>query len=247
MVRHRALRRGVAAKRERGLTAEEPAARPRDGSTHRSPAPAALLRPGLELAWVVARLGETTTPPIVAPGPVRKLLRFARLPDRALATLRRVVDDDAGFRARVAEVANEDDLGRPSWLWLVRPDGWEDELAALEEEAASSASSVQDERDERGARRRLGAAEEARRRADAAAAVANAAATRAGEELAAERQARRQIETEAASLAKQVAKLEGQVIALEAEAEAAMGSVGAPGGIGARSGRGAEPLAGADR
>src|ERR1019366_529143 len=123
---------------------------------------AAALRPALELAWVVARMGEAMTPPIAAPGPVRKLLRFVRLPDRALATLRRVVDEDAAFRTRVAEAAIEDDLGRPSWLWLVRPDGWEEELALLEEQAAHSASSAQEERDERGARRRLAAAEDAR-------------------------------------------------------------------------------------
>jgi predicted RNA-binding protein with PIN domain len=170
-------------------------------------------------------MGEAMTPPIAAPGPVRKLLRFVRLPDRALATLRRVVDEDDGFRARVAEAAIEGDLGRPSWLWLVRPEGWEEKLALLEQEAADSASSAREERDERGARRRLAAADEARRRADAAAAAAGAAAARAAEDLVAERQARRSAEVRTEALATRLAKLEGQVISLEAEAEQAERSV----------------------
>ena len=157
------------------------------------------------------------TPPVAAPGPVRKLLRFARLPDRALATLRRVLQDDDEFRARVAEVAIEEDLGRASWLWLVRPDGWEDELDELEQEAVHSASSAREERDERGARRRLAAAEEARGRAEAALAVANASAIRAADELAAERLARRAAEVHSTSLADQVSELNARVIALQVE------------------------------
>jgi predicted RNA-binding protein with PIN domain len=180
------------------------------------PQPAAgLLRPALELAWTVARMGEEATPPVVAPGPVRKLLRFSRLPDRALATLRRAVEDDFEFRARVAEVATEEMVGRASWLWLARPDGWEDDLSRLDDEAARSATSAKEQQDERSARRRLEAAEEARRKAETAVAAATAANARTGEELSIERQARRAAEARAESLAGRAAQLETRAEAAE--------------------------------
>jgi predicted RNA-binding protein with PIN domain len=163
-------------------------------------------------------MGEEATPPVTAPGPIRKLLRFSRLPDRALATVRRVLDDDPEFRSRVAEVATEEAVGRASWLWLTRPDGWEAELGRLEVEAARTATSARAEQEERSARRRLAAAEEARQRADAAAVAATASATRAGEELTTERLARRAAEARAETLAARVADLEGQVDAIRARA-----------------------------
>jgi predicted RNA-binding protein with PIN domain len=169
----------------------------------------------------VARTGEDATPPVTAPGPIRKLLRFSRLPDRALATVRRVLDEDPEFRVRVAEVATEDVVGRASWLWLARPDGWEDELGRLDVEAARTATSARAEQDERSARRRLAAAEEARRRADATAAAATGHAARASEELTTERLARRAAEARAETLTAQVAELEAQVEIGHARAEGA--------------------------
>jgi predicted RNA-binding protein with PIN domain len=180
-----------------------------------------LLRPALELAWAVARVGEDASPPIQAPGAVRRLLRFSRLPDRALATLRRVLEQDEDFRKRVADAADETMLGRAAWLWLVRADGWDEELAALAAEAHQSASSAREEQEERSARRRLAAAEEARRRADVAAASATAAATRASEELTNERQARRNAETKVEGLAAALAAFETKVAQLLARAESA--------------------------
>ncbi|MCU1372290.1 MAG: hypothetical protein JWO77_3484, partial [Ilumatobacteraceae bacterium] len=41
----------------------------------------------------------------------------------------RVIDDDGVFRARVAEAADEAELGRAGWLWLHRPVGWLDDPA----------------------------------------------------------------------------------------------------------------------
>jgi hypothetical protein len=55
-------------------------------------------------------------------------MRFAKLPDRALATVQQVVDDDPDFRARVVAWADEAKLVRQAWVWLVRPEGWEQEL-----------------------------------------------------------------------------------------------------------------------
>jgi predicted RNA-binding protein with PIN domain len=129
-------------------------------------------------------------------------MRFARLPDRALATIQRTLEDDDAFRSRVADVASdiEGELGRPSWLWLTRPEGWEEELDGLRVAADASAASEREKHAERGAHRRLAAAEEARHRAEQAATTARAAATQAEDDLQSERQARRALEGQVASL-----------------------------------------------
>jgi predicted RNA-binding protein with PIN domain len=114
-----------------------------------------MLRPALELAWLVAKAGSQARPPLPVPGPMRPIMRVARLPDRMLETIRQVVEEDAGFRERVASAAEEPVLGRPSWLWLVRPDGWEAELGGLVEEAAGVESEQREKRDALAAERRL--------------------------------------------------------------------------------------------
>ena len=73
--------------------------------------PDEVLRPGLELAFVVAVLGTRQRPPIPAaavPAPVPALPEAA---DAALVPVRKVVEEDEAFRARVAAVATE--AGRP--------------------------------------------------------------------------------------------------------------------------------------
>jgi predicted RNA-binding protein with PIN domain len=99
--------------------------------------PDQLLRPALEMALAIAVLGSQQRPPRPAPAALRPLLRFHKLPNKALGTVRKVLEDDKEFRVlvtTVADQATEDFIGRPSWLWLHRPEGWEDELAALVEE-----------------------------------------------------------------------------------------------------------------
>jgi predicted RNA-binding protein with PIN domain len=95
------------------------------------------LRPGLELAFVVAVLGTRQRPPIPAPPSLKRFLRFQKLPSAALAPVRKVVEEDDTFRTRVASVATETTVDRPSWLWLHRPDGWEADLEAAIGDAAS--------------------------------------------------------------------------------------------------------------
>ncbi|MEL7210797.1 MAG: hypothetical protein AAGK32_21590, partial [Actinomycetota bacterium] len=84
----------------------------------------------LESAITEARSGERAEPPVPAPGPLQRFLGFRKLPPAARAVVARCLDDDEGFRARVAESVGED-VDRPSALFLQRPDGWADELAAL--------------------------------------------------------------------------------------------------------------------
>ena len=144
------------------------------------------------------------------PRSLRPFLRFARLPEQALAAVRRALEDDAEFRARVASATDERVAGRAGWLFVHRPDGWEAELVAIAEEARAQAASDRDEREERTARRRLSHAEAATERAEAAAARARAEAERAVGELAAERRERRAAQEEAARLGRRVASLEAE-------------------------------------
>jgi predicted RNA-binding protein with PIN domain len=161
-------------------------------------------------------------------------MRFAKLPDRALTTVRQVVDEDAEFRARVAEWAEEANLDRAPWLWLVRPEGWEDELGALVDAAGAAASEQEEAKEERSARRRLEAAQRALARTETDLARLRQVHADLLDDLTAERQARRQAETERdasetgrrraegerARLHERVAALEGQVASLAGELEA---------------------------
>jgi predicted RNA-binding protein with PIN domain len=159
-----------------------------------------MIRPALELAWAVAKLGGDARPPVPPPGRLRPLMRFAKLPDRALSTVRQVVDDDDEFRSRVAQVAEEAALERPSWLWLVRPEGWAEDLGALVDAAGAAALEVQAEKEERTASRRLAAAEAATARAEADLKRLRSVNAELTEEVAAERLARRRLEAERAAM-----------------------------------------------
>jgi len=88
------------------------------------------LRPALEVAFAVAVIGARQRPPVPPPPSLRPFLRFQKLPPAALTPVRRAVEEDETFRSMVAAVATEDVVDRASWLWLHRPDGWEDELGA---------------------------------------------------------------------------------------------------------------------
>jgi predicted RNA-binding protein with PIN domain len=107
---------------------------------------------------------------VVPPPALRPFLGFARLSPAALSAIARVVDQDDDFRARVAASVDEDAMGRGSWLWLTRPEGWRDDLAAIEaderERRASREAEQREARDERSAARRLAATQAALTRAE---------------------------------------------------------------------------------
>ncbi len=98
--------------------------------------PDEVLRPGLELAFVVAVLGTRQRPPIPAPPSLKPFLRFQKLPPAALVPVRKAVEEDEAYRSRVANVATENTVDRPSWLWLHRPEAWEAELESALRETA---------------------------------------------------------------------------------------------------------------
>lgn len=136
---------------------------------------------------------------MVSPPPaLRPYLSFAKQTPRSLDAIARVVDGDDEFRGRVAAVVGEDDVGRAGWLWLTRPEGWDDELAALEADSSARAADAAERREERAATRRLAAAQAAVARAEQAAAAVSADLDALRAELVAERAARHEVERRAA-------------------------------------------------
>ncbi|HVE47017.1 MAG TPA: NYN domain-containing protein [Acidimicrobiales bacterium] len=201
LVRHRRHHRGVAG--SRGLSAKSQAPAPAD----------VLVRPALHVAFVAARAGLVASPPVEPPRGLRPFLHFVKLPDQALAALRRALDEDEDFRSRAAEAAGEDELGRASWLFLNRPPGWEEELAELAGQVEAAAEDARSAKEERTAVRRLAQAEQAVERAQRQAAKARAEAAGAAAELAEERRSRREAEAAAEALARRVAVLEEEAAA----------------------------------
>lgn len=158
----------------------------------------------------VARSGEEDTPVVPAPVALRPFLNFAKLSTSAVSAARRAVDADEEFRARVAEDVSEGEVGRAGWLWLTRPEGWQEELDALASGAAEAGQAKAERQAENEARRRLEGAEAATRRAEAAAASAQAESIRATAALAEERRARRAATEEAEDLARRLEQVTGE-------------------------------------
>jgi predicted RNA-binding protein with PIN domain len=129
--------------------------------------PAGAIRPAVEAALAVAREGLSADPITLPPHALRPYLDFARLSTNALRAIARVVDRDDAFRARVAGSVDEAAVGRAGWLWLARPDGWQDEVAIIDAELGAQADEARTERDERSAAKRLAAARAAQEHAEA--------------------------------------------------------------------------------
>jgi predicted RNA-binding protein with PIN domain len=150
----------------------------------------------------------TADPVVPPPAPLRPYLTFSRLTTHSLEAIARVVDRDDGFRARVAEAVSESEVGRAGWLWLARPQGWEDELAELESARAARQADEAGERDERAATRKLAVAQAAAARAEADARARLVELDEVRGDLARERAAR--------------AAAEARVVELEAEVDGAV-------------------------
>ncbi|MFV0523995.1 MAG: hypothetical protein ACK5RL_05795 [Acidimicrobiales bacterium] len=101
-----------------------------------------LLRSACELSYAVARSGLEATPSIEPPATMRSFLYVSELPSRALTVAQEAIEEDPSFRRRVAEEADEADIGRAGYLWLHRPIGW----AAEFEEIVNSSNGQSDHR-----------------------------------------------------------------------------------------------------
>jgi predicted RNA-binding protein with PIN domain len=182
-----------------------------------------LLHPAAELAIEIARTNARGQPPLEVPGRLRPFLGFAKLTNRALATARRVVEEDSEFRSHVARAVDmpnaERTLGRAGILWLSRPDGWEAELGALVAEARSAAAARAEDVEERSAQRRLRHAEEARDRAERGADDARRSAEAARADLQEERRLRRSAEEVAQRAARHASSVEEQLAAARRAAD----------------------------
>jgi hypothetical protein len=145
---------------------------------------ATVLRPAIEWAVIVARQdqsGDVVTP---APPGMRPYLRFRRLPPRAARAIRAAIEADDDFRGRVADAAGPEEVGRGAWLWLTRPDGWEDEYEALVEAEAERVEADSEGDAERSAVKQLERAEAAAARWEAQAAEFETQLERTRHELA---------------------------------------------------------------
>ena len=168
---------------------------------------AGVIRRAVEAALAVARAGLTADPVVPPPAALRPYLTFAKQTPRSLDAVARVVEADDEFRARVAAAVDEDDVGRAGWLWLTRPEGWDDELAALEADSSARAADAAEQREERAATRRLAATEAALARAEKAAAALAADAEGLRTDLAAEQAARLDAESQLADAAAEAERL----------------------------------------
>ena len=95
-----------------------------------------LLRDACLVALRVAAEGEFAEPRLPAPSAVRPVMGFSRLSAAAYRRIQGAVDEDDEFRMRVAADADEETVGRAGWLWLHRPEGWEQDPAITEQAAA---------------------------------------------------------------------------------------------------------------
>jgi predicted RNA-binding protein with PIN domain len=170
--------------------------------------PPELIVGALERAVTVARRDGASRDAPPPPAGLRPVLGFARLPTQALRTVLQVLDRDDDFRARVAEGAEEPRLGRASWLFLHRPDGWAVELDGLAAEAAEELRDTEALRSEQSAQRRVEQLEERLERLGEDLDVERRVAREATSELAQARQERRELRDERDALAGRLAALE---------------------------------------
>ncbi len=97
------------------------------------------LQSALEFAVGIAAAGAKLRPPLPFPSGLKPFLRFHKLPPAALAKVRSAVEADDGFHRRLGSVATEELVDEIGMLWLVRPEGWHAQAAALVQAAADDA------------------------------------------------------------------------------------------------------------
>lgn len=173
--------------------------------------PPELLTPALERAVQVARRDAGTRGAPAPPTSLRPVLGFTkRLPSRALRSVQGALDADDGFRRRVAEGADEAELGRAAWLYLTRPDGWQDELAPLVDAVVEEQRDTAALRSELSAQRRVEQLGESLERLRSELAEVRSEQARVESDLARERAARLAADAARDELVERVASLEAE-------------------------------------
>ncbi len=113
----------------------------------------------------MAKEGRKFKPPMKYPKGLDKYLKVARIPSTSLSSIRRIVEADDGFRARIAAGALPELVDPIGKLWLERPTGWADEVRRLVTEDDAAAESADVAKQLKKAERRRDAAESAAARA----------------------------------------------------------------------------------
>jgi predicted RNA-binding protein with PIN domain len=137
------------------------------------------------------------------------------MPVAARPDLRRTLDEDDDFRARVAVSVDLTKLDAPSRLFLVRPESWEIYLEWMAAATATADASRNEAKAEQTAQKKLKAAEQARGKAEARVQETTAELDRVRATLEQECAARRQAETTAHSLTWEIDNLRVRVRELE--------------------------------
>jgi predicted RNA-binding protein with PIN domain len=140
-----------------------------------------LVSSALEFAVSVAAAGQRLKPALAVPGELKPFLRFQKLPPKAIAEVRRIVEANGSFRRAIAAAATMELLDEPGFLWLTRPPGWHQRLIEL----ATVDTSVDLPAALRRSERRREAAEQLAARSVAEIAALRAEVERLGAELAA--------------------------------------------------------------
>jgi predicted RNA-binding protein with PIN domain len=125
------------------------------------------LRQALEFAVLMAAEGQKFKPPMAYPAGLKQYFRVGRIPTKSLASIRRMVEQDATFRKRIAAGALPELVDPIGKLWLERPEDWETEIVGLVAAAEAEALQHDAARQLRKAERRREAAEQAAARSRA--------------------------------------------------------------------------------
>jgi hypothetical protein len=158
------------------------------------------LRSALEFAVLMAQEGAKHRPPLPAPAELRTYFNTPRLTNAALRRVRRAVEADDTFRRRLAAGALPELVDEVGRLWLLRPEGWQEQVRTL----LAQADEAEQEEDLR----------RAARRADKRRLAAEQAAARAATAVDAQR-------AEADGLRGELAEARERIGGLESELEAA--------------------------
>ena len=124
------------------------------------------LREVLLIAVKAARAGQEEKPPNDPPARLKHLLAFSKFSERALDRVREVVESDEEFRERVVRATTEEELSRVGWLWLARPNGWEQDCAELAKAARRESEQEAGVQSQQVLEQRLSRAESALARAE---------------------------------------------------------------------------------
>ncbi len=159
----------------------------------------------------VARRGLEADPSLSPPRGLLPLLHFVRLPDRALASVRKVLDDDEVFRLRVRDATSEESTGQASWLFLDRPEHWSVAFDRLAAEAEGAVGAAAETKAEAKLCRRVAVLESSLDRADEERVRLEAELAVVKEHLAEERRARRLAESDAGRRRREADTLAGDI------------------------------------